>query len=68
MNTLRKHKILEKPTNNKDILIRKPDKGNGIITVNRTVYMSSLYEIINDKSKFFKLLSNPTIGEMGKLL
>ena len=29
--------------------------------------MSSLYEIINDTSKFFKLPSNPTIGREAKL-
>ena len=28
-NILCKHKILKKLTNNKDILITKPDKGNG---------------------------------------
>ena len=29
--------------------------------------MSSLYEIINDTSKFLKLPSDPTIGREGKL-
>ena len=29
--------------------------------------MSRLYEIINDKSKFLKLPSNPTIGREAKL-
>ena len=46
-NTLRKHKIIKILRNNKDILITKPDKGNGVIIVNRAIYMSSLYEIIN---------------------
>ena len=53
--------------NNKDILITKPDKGNGVIIVNRAIYMSSLYEIINDTCKFLKLPSDPTIGREGKL-
>ena len=38
-NTLCKHKIIKKPRNNKDILITKPDKGNGVIIVNRTIYI-----------------------------
>ena len=40
-NTLPKHKIMKKLRNNKDILITKPDKGNGVIIVNRAIYMSS---------------------------
>ena len=66
-NTLPKHKIMKKLRNNKDILITKPDKGNGVIIVNRAIYMSSLYEIINDTSKFLKLPSDPTIGREKKL-
>ena len=42
-NTLRKHKIIKKLTNNKDKLITKPDRSNGVIMVNRAIYMSSLY-------------------------
>ena len=66
-NTLCKHKIFKKLRNNKDILITKPDKGNGVIIVNRAIYMSSLSEIINGTSKFLKLPSDPTIGREGKL-
>ena len=39
-NTLRKHKIIKKL---KDMLITKPVKRNGVIIVNRAIYMSSLY-------------------------
>ena len=42
-------------------------QGNGVIIVNRAIYMSSLHEIINDMSKFLKLPSDPTIGREGKL-
>ena len=66
-NTLRKHKIIKMLRKNKDILITKPDKGNGVIIVNRAIYMSSLYEIVNDTSKFLKLSSDPTIGRERKL-
>ena len=38
-NTLRKHKIIKILRNNKDILIMKPDKGNGIIIVQRDIYV-----------------------------
>ena len=36
-NTLCKHKIKKKLRNNKDILIAKPDKGYGVIIVNRAI-------------------------------
>ena len=66
-NTFCKHKILKKLRNNVDILITKPDKGNGVIIVNRAIYMSSLYEITNDTSKFLKLPFDRTIGRERKL-
>ena len=66
-NTLCKHKIIKKLRSNEDILITKPDKGNGVIVVHRAKYMSSLCEIINDTSTFLKLPSDPTIGREGKL-
>ena len=63
-NTLRKHRIIKIFRNNKDILITKPDKDNRAIIVNRALYMSSLFEIINDLSKFS---SDPTIRREGKI-
>ena len=66
-NALRKHKILKKLRNNNEILITKPDKGNGVIIVDRNLYKSSLYNIANDTSKFLKLSSEPTITREGKL-
>ena len=49
----------------------KSDKGNEVIIVNGTIYiyiyMSSLYEIINDESTFLKLPSDPTFRRGGKL-
>ena len=66
-NTLGKHKILKNLRNNKDILITKSTKGNGIVIVNRAIYTSSLCEIINDTSKFWKLSCYTTIGREGKL-
>ena len=66
-NTLCTYKIIKTLRNNKDILITKPDKDTGVIIVNRTVHMPSLYEIINDTSKYLQIPSNPTIGREGKL-
>ena len=53
--------------NDKDILITEPDKGNGVVVLDRRVYMSKIYDIVNDESKFLKLSSDPTLGSVGKL-
>ena len=67
-NVLRKHKILKKLRNNNNILITKPDKGNGVVVVvDRIYYISSMCEIVNDTSKFFKLRSEPIISRENKL-
>ena len=66
-NALHKHKILKKLRNNNEILITKPEKGNGVIIVDRNLYKSSLHDIVNDTSKFFKLSSDSTITSEGKL-
>ena len=49
------------------MLTTKSTKGNGIVIVNRAIYTSSLCEIINDTSKFWKLSCYTTIGREGKL-
>ena len=65
-NALRKHKTLNKLRNN-NILITKPDKRNGVVIVDRIFYMSTMYGIVNDTSKFLKLRSDPTIFRENKL-
>ena len=65
--TLRKHKILKKLRNNNNILITKPGKENGVAIVDRIHYMSSMYEIVNDSSKFLKSRSYRTICRENKL-
>ena len=54
-NVLRKYRVLNKLRNNKDILITTLDKGNGVIILDRRFYMSNIYDIVNDESKFLKL-------------
>ena len=60
-NSLRKLKIFKKLRNNNNILITKSGKGDGAVIVDRIYNMSSIYEIVNDTSKFLKLRSDPTI-------
>ena len=65
--TLWKQKILKKLRYKSNILITKADKGNGVVIVDSIYYMSSMYEILNDMSKFLKLRSDPTICRENKL-
>ena len=43
--TIRKHDILKKLKQNTDIIICRPDKGNGVVIFYRTFYISSMKKI-----------------------
>ena len=60
-NSLKKHKILQKLKCNKDIVITHPDKGNGVVILNRGEYIKSMTELISDKQKFRKSKEDPTL-------
>ena len=50
--------------NNKDIVILRPDKGNGVVIMVTITYKSKMYELLNDESMFKQLTSDPTkLGE-----
>ena len=46
---------------NKDIAIRKPDKGNGVVILDRKIYNNAIEEIISDTSNFKKLNEDPIL-------
>ena len=52
--SLKKHSILKKLKNKKDIIITRPDKGNGVVIMNRSDYHHKILRIINDTTKFAK--------------
>ena len=66
-NTLRKHGILKKLRTRKDIVIVRPDKGSGVVILDRDIYDRKILEIINDSAKFKKLKDNPTLTREGQL-
>ena len=57
--------ILNKLTERFAIL--KPDKGNGIVLLNRYDYVTSVKSIFSDSSKFEKLDSDPTLTRLHSL-
>ena len=61
---LRQHHVLRNP---KDIVITKPDKGNGIVILDRKPYNNAIQEITFDTSIFEKLNENPTLKSEASL-
>ena len=64
---LRQHRVLRNLRKNKDIFITKPDKGNGVVILDRKLYNNAIEEIISDSSKFEKLIEDPTLKREASL-
>ena len=64
---LRQHRALRNIRNNKDIVITKPDKGNGVIILDQKLYNNAIEEIISDTSKFKKLNEDRTLKSEASL-
>ena len=58
---LRQHRVLRNLKKNKDIVITKADKGNGVVILDQKLYNNTIKEIISDTSKFKKLNEDPTL-------
>ena len=65
--TLKKHGILKKVRENKDIVITYPGKGKGVVIMNRKDYDKAIYDILESNSKFKKLKKDPTLLKEGQL-
>ena len=57
---LHQHNILTKLKNNKDLVICKPDKGNGVVILERSKYDEAIQKLIDDPEKFEQLNEDPT--------
>ena len=64
---LRQHCVLRNLRKIKDIVITKPDKGNGVFILDRKLYDGAIQEIISDTSKFEKLNEDPTLKREASL-
>ena len=58
---LRQHRVLRNLSKNKNIIITKPNKGNGVVSLDQKLYYNSFQEIISDTSKFEKPNEGPTL-------
>ena len=65
--SLRQHHILRSLRKNKDIVITKPDKGNGAVILDRKLCNNTIEEIISNTSKFEKFSEDPTLKRKASL-
>ena len=59
--------ILQNLRKNKDIIITKSNKGNGVGILDQKIYDNTIQKIISDTSKFEKLNEDPTFKREGSL-
>ena len=64
---LRQHLLLQNLRNNKDIVVTKLEKGNGVIILDRKLCSNAIEEIISDTSKLEKLNEDPTLKHKASL-
>ena len=64
---LRQHRVLWNLRKNKDFVKMKPDKGNGVVILDRKLYNNAIEEIISDSSRFEKLNEDPTLKRKASL-
>ena len=64
---LKKNKILKELRKNKNVVLLKPDKGNGIVVMDRDVYDLGILNIINNNTKFKVIENDPTLQREAKL-
>ena len=67
MNDLKKHKIIKRLKDNKDFIIMRPDKGNGVVVLDKVVYNKAMVDLLRDNSKFKKLECDLTLRREGQL-
>ena len=57
----KKYRTLKDLKKKQNIVILKPDKGNGVVVLDRIAYGNGILKIINDTLKFRPTKENPTV-------
>ena len=65
---LKEHNILEKLRRNKDIVVTRPDKGNGVVVMDRVIYNQQMYALLSDKNKLSEDLTKLGEGQLQRYL
>ena len=64
---LKKLVILKKLKKNRDIIILTPDKGDGIVVLDKLAYNNAIGDLLSDDTKFEKVHSDLTLQREGQL-
>ena len=64
---LPQHRVLQNLRKNKNIIITKLNKGNGVVILDQNLYDNTIQEIISDTSKFEKHNKGPTLKREASL-
>ena len=64
---LRQHRVLQNHRKNKDIVIAKSDKGNGVVILDRKLYNNGIQELMSDTFKFEKINEDLTLKREASL-
>ena len=64
---LRQHRVLQNLQKNKDTVITKPGKGNGVVILDQKLYDNAIQELISDTSTFKKLNEDPILKREASL-
>ena len=59
--------VLQNLTKNKDIIITKPNKGNGVVILDRKLFDNATQKIISNTSKFEELDEYPIVKLKGSI-
>ena len=60
-------RITKQLINNPKLFISRPDKGNGVVLLNKDTYLDKMNDILLDKTKFFKLWPVATFNNTYKI-
>ena len=61
------HRFLRNHRKNRDIVITKPDEGNGVVILDQKLYKDAIQKLILDTSQFKKLNENPILTREASL-
>ena len=59
---MKKYEILKSVRSNKNIVITRPDKGNGVVISDKTFYDEKILKLTDDVNKFKKVNGDPTLN------
>ena len=64
--TREEYSALKALSKDPSIVIMKPDKGNGVVLLNKDNYISKVLDILNDHTKFERILDDPLLTTLNK--